>query len=377
MIQTLTARRLITPQGAIDHPVITIEDGLIQSIESAATSSEDTTLTPTFLDVHTHGAAGHDVMEGTPQALCAISRFLATRGVGQYLATTVTTPVDKTLRSLEGIANAIESHNNNGATLIGIHLEGPFISHLKRGVHPDGDILPPSIELFDRFQQAARGHIRLMTIAPEVPGAVDLIAHAAKQGVRLSMGHSNATSSETQAAVAAGATTATHTFNAMRSLNHREPGIIGTILDDDHLFAELICDGVHVSPELVRLWLKAKGAEKAILVTDGMSATGMPDGDYTLGTFRVTVTDGRCYLADDLSRGAHTLAGSVLTMDRAVANLQTFTGTSFATAIRLATINPATMLGLDSPLAPGQPANFNRFTANGELQSTILHGAPI
>jgi N-acetylglucosamine-6-phosphate deacetylase len=377
MIQTLTARCLLTPQGALDHPVITIADGLIQSIESTATSSEDTTLTPAFLDIHTHGAANHDVMEGTPEALSAISRFLATRGVGQYLATTVTAPVDKTLRSLEGIANVIESHDHNGATPIGIHLEGPFISHIKRGVHPPADILPPSIELFDRFQQAARGHIRLMTIAPEVPGAVDLIVHAEKQGVRLSLGHSNATSAETKAGIAAGATTATHTFNAMRSLDHREPGIIGTVLDDDQLFAELICDGIHVAPELVRLWLKAKGAEKAILVTDSMSATGMPDGDYMLGTFRVTVADGRCYLADDLSRGTHTLAGSVLTMDRAVANLQAFTGTPFATAIRLATTNPATMLGLDSPLAPGQPANFNRFTPDGQLKSTILHGVPV
>lgn len=377
MIQTLTARRLLTPQGAIDHPVITIADGLIQSIEPATSSSEDTTLTPAFLDIHTHGAANHDVMEGTPKALCAISRFLATRGVGQYLATTVTAPVDKTLRSLEGIANVIESHDHNGATPIGIHLEGPFISHIKRGVHPPADILPPSIELFDRFQQAARGHIRLMTIAPEVPGAVDLIAHAAKQGVRLSLGHSNATASETKAGIAAGATTATHTFNAMRSLDHREPGIIGTVLDDDQLFAELICDGIHVAPELVRLWLKAKGAERAILVTDSMSATGMPDGDYMLGTFRVTVANGRCYLADDLSHGTHTLAGSVLTMDRAVANLQAFTGAPFATAIRLATTNPATMLGLDSPLAPGQPANFNRFTPDGQLKSTILHGVPV
>ena len=377
MIQTLIARRLITPQDIIDHPVITIKDGLIESIESAASSSDDTTLTSTFLDIHTHGAAGHDVMEATPQALCTVSRFLATRGVGQFLATTVTAPVDKTLRSLEGIANAIESHNHNGAAPIGIHVEGPFISHIKRGVHPSDDILPPSIEIFDRFQQAARGHIRLMTIAPEVPGAVDLIAHAAKQGVRLSIGHSNATASETKAGIAAGATSATHTFNAMRALDHREPGIIGTVLDDDHLFAELICDGVHVAPELVRLWLKAKGAERAILVTDSMSAAGMPDGDYMLGTFRVTVANGHCYLADDLDRGAHTLAGSVLTMDRAVANLQAFTGAPFATAIRLATTNPATMLGLDSPLAPGQPANFNRFTLDGQLKSTILHGVPI
>ena len=377
MIQTLTARRLLSPHGTIDHPVITIADGLIQSIESTATSSEDTTLTPAFLDIHTHGAANHDVMEGTPEALSTISRFLATRGVGQYLATTVTAPVDKTLRSLEGIANVIESHNHSGATPIGIHLEGPFISHIKRGVHPPADILAPSIELFDRFQQAARGHIRLMTIAPEIPGAVDLIAHAAKQGVKLSLGHSNATASETKAGIAAGATTATHTFNAMRSLDHREPGIIGTVLDDDQLFAELICDGIHVSPELVRLWLKAKGGESAILVTDSMSATGMPDGDYMLGTFGVTVANGRCYLTDDLSRGAHTLAGSVLTMDRAVANLQAFTGTSFATAIRLATTNPATMLGLDSPLTPGQPANFNRFTSDGQLKSTILRGVSI
>ena len=377
MIQTLTAQRLLTPHGTIDHPVITIEDGLIQSIESTASSSEDTTLTAAFLDIHTHGAANHDVMEGTSKALSTISRFLATRGVGQYLATTVTAPVDKTLRSLEGIANVIESHDHNGATPIGIHLEGPFISHIKRGVHPPADILPPSIELFDRFQQAARGHIRLMTIAPEIPGAVDLIAHAAKQGVKLSLGHSNATASETKAGIAAGATTATHTFNAMRSLDHREPGIIGTVLDDDQLFAELICDGIHVSPELVRLWLKAKGDESAILVTDSMSATGMPDGDYMLGTFRVTVANCHCYLADDLSHGTHTLAGSVLTMDRAVANLQAFTGTSFATAIRLATTNPATMLGLDSPLTPGQPANFNRFTSDGQLKSTILRGLSI
>jgi N-acetylglucosamine-6-phosphate deacetylase len=354
----------------MDHPVITVEDGLIRSIGTATSSREDTTLTATFLDVHMHGAASHDVMEATPEALATVSRFLATRGVGRYLPTTVTAPVDRTLRSLEGIADAIESPIRGAATPIGIHLEGPFISHVKRGVHPPDYILPPSIELFDRFQQAARGHIRLMTIAPEADGALELIEHATKQGVRLSVGHSNATASETLAGIAMGATSATHTYNAMRPLGHREPGILGTVLDDERIFSELICDGIHVAPEMVRLWLKAKGIDKAILVTDSMGAAGMPNGVYTLGTFPVTVTNGRA-----ISNGH--LAGSVLTMDQAVANLQQFTGASLETAVRLASTNPAAMLGADDTIAPGMPANFNLFDADGRLQATILDGVRV
>ena len=169
------------------------------------------------------------------------------------------------------------------------------------------------------MQQAARGHIRLLTVAPETPGALDLIQHATKSGTRISIGHSDATSEQTRAAIDAGAHSATHTFNAMRRLDHREPGIAGTVLDSANLYAELICDGIHVAPEFVRLWLKAKGEDRAILVTDGISATGMPEGNYMLGAFEVTVADGRCLLTADLANGVETLAGSVLTMDRAVA----------------------------------------------------------
>jgi N-acetylglucosamine-6-phosphate deacetylase len=377
MPYTLTARRLVTPQGIIDHPVIVVEDGLIQSIESAASSKDDTTLTPTFLDIHTHGAANCDVMQATPQALKTVSCFLATRGVSRYLPTTVTAPLDEILRSLEGLADAIESPHPNAATPIGIHLEGPFISHIKRGVHPDPYILPPDIALFERFQQAARGHIRLMTMAPEVPGALELISYAAQKGVRISLGHTNATSPEALAGIAAGGASATHTFNAMRPLGHRDPGVLATILDDDRLFAELICDGIHVAPELVRLWLKAKGPDRAILVTDSISATGMPDGIYTLGTFKVEVSNGHAYSADDHAKGKYTLAGSVLTMDRAVTNLVRFTGTPLATAVRLASYNPATLLGLESRLIPGQPASFNLFDSAGHLHSTILNGEPV
>jgi N-acetylglucosamine-6-phosphate deacetylase len=382
MLRTIAARRLITRTETIEHPVIRIENGIIAAIHSdSASGAPDITLTPTFFDVHAHGAAGHDVMEATPEAMHAVNSFLASRGVGHYLATTVTAPIEKTLRSLEGIANAIEDHSaTSEARPIGIHLEGPFISHAKRGVHPPADILPPSISLLDRFQQAARGHIRLITVAPEIPGATEMIAHAVANGIRVSIGHTNATASEAQEGIDAGATSATHIYNAMRALDHREPGVLGKVLDSEALYAELICDGIHVAPELVRLWLKAKGEDRCILVTDSMSAAGMPDGIYTLGTLKVKVADGRALAADDLAEGKSTLAGSILTLDRAVANLQRFTGVPLALAARMATHNPAAMIGVTDEvanIAVGQPANFNIFNAEGELTQTILNGSDI
>ena len=381
MMKTFTARSLVDTQGQSDYPLISVDhDGLIAGIESGKRTEDTTTLTPTFFDIHVHGAAGHDVMEGTSQAFNRIGAYLATRGVGHFLATTVTAPVDPTLRALEGIANAIDAAERGNfavaARPVGIHLEGPFISHAKRGVHPPADIQPPSIPLFERMQQAARGHIRLMTIAPELPGALELIEYATGAGTHVSLGHSDATAGQTRAAVAAGAGSATHTFNAMRRLDHREPGIAGVVLDAEALYAELICDGIHVAPEFVRLWLRAKGGERAILVTDGISATGMPDGNYMLGELEVTVRDGRCLSAVDLAAGVETLAGSVLTMDRAVGNVQRFTGVSLATAVRLASRNPARMLALDKLglIAVGQPANFNVFAPDGTLLQTMLRG---
>jgi N-acetylglucosamine-6-phosphate deacetylase len=377
----LTAGQLITANGAVENPRISIyDDGTIASIEAGEPGASDTTLTSTFFDIHVHGAAGRDAMEGTPRALRRIGEFLATKGVAHYLATTVTAPIERTLRALEGIAEAIETAEIetevHGARPVGIHLEGPFISHAKRGVHPPADIQSPSIPLFQRMQQAARGHIKLLTIAPETPGALDLIDYATAKGTHVSIGHSDATSEQARTAIAAGATTATHTFNAMRRLDHREPGIAGVVLDAENLYAELICDGIHVAPEFVRLWLRTKGEERAILVTDGISATGMPDGNYMLGELEVSVQDGKCLSAADLAEGIETLAGSVLTMDRAVANVQRITGTSLATAIRLASRNPARMLGLDKlgEIAVGQPANFNIFSADGTLQQTMLRG---
>lgn len=327
-------------------------------------------LSPAFFDVHIHGAAGHDIMEGTPEALGCVGRFLASRGTGAFLATTVSAPLDTTLRSLEGLAKIIAQPPVEAeARPIGIHLEGPFLSHGKRGAHPANRLLAPDIGVFDRMFDAAQGNVRLMTLAPELPGATDLAAHAAARGVRISVGHSDANAADTRRAIAAGAVSATHTYNAMRELNHKNPGILETVLTADNLFAELICDGIHNLPELVILWWRAKGPEKAILITDAMSATGMPDGIYQLGDFPVEVANGRATIGD-------ALAGSVLTLDKALANFVKFTGASVQDGLRLMTANPAAMTGcMDrGSLTVGGPANFVAVDTHGNLLASVIGG---
>jgi N-acetylglucosamine-6-phosphate deacetylase len=381
MRSVFTADRLWDGHALVESPVIVVEDGRIASIashkEAAIPAGEvhafpGLTLGPAFFDVHIHGSAGHDVMEATPEALLTIGKFLAGRGVGAYLATTVTAPMDATLRSLDGLAKLIEKAPEGAQTWpIGIHLEGPFLSHAKRGVHPPDLLLAPDIDIFDRMFEAAGGHVRLMTLAPELPGAAELAAHATAKGVRVSVGHSNATAAETAPVLAAGATSATHTFNAMRALDHREPGILGVVLTRDDLFAELICDGIHTAPELVRLWWKAKGAERAILITDGMAAAGMPDGEYMLGGFPVQVANGRA-----TANGV--LAGSVLTLDRALKNFIEFTGATVENGLRLLGANPAAMTGFGDragSVAIGQPANLVVVDAAGGLVQSIHAGA--
>src|SRR5882724_9742162 len=274
MKMVITAAHLLTPTEIIDQPVLVIEDEKIVALgpqEQLAIPDgahhhdfPGKILAPGFIDIHVHGGSGHDVMELDTSALAAIERGMFRHGVTSYLPTTVTSPLPDTMRSLENLGKAIRRSDSapGRSRPIGIHLEGPFISHAKRGVHPPADILPPDIALFDRFQEAARGHVRLITIAPEMPGAIELIRHCSARGVRVSLGHTNAIAAEARAGIEAGASSATHTYNAMRALDHREPGVLGEVLDAETLFAEIICDGIHVVPELVRLWLKAKGPQR-------------------------------------------------------------------------------------------------------------------
>ncbi|HTB97215.1 MAG TPA: N-acetylglucosamine-6-phosphate deacetylase [Terracidiphilus sp.] len=384
MSTVLTAKKLWDGNRLIEGPIVSIENGKIANIAHRNSNElpkgaqvfdfPDATLAPAFFDVHFHGAAGHDVMEATSTALSTISEFLASRGTGSFLATTVTAPLDATLRAVEGLAKLVSTGPQEGrARIVGIHLEGPFLSHKKRGVQPAAHLLAPDIATFDRLFDAAEGHVKLMTLAPELPGAVELAGHATARGVRISVGHSDATSSETKAAIAAGATSATHTFNAMRPLDHREPGILGTVLATDALYAELICDGIHTAPEMAKIWWRAKGPERGILITDAMSAAGMPDGAYTLGGFAVQVANRRA-----TANGV--LAGSVLTLDRALTNFLEFTGASVEQGLRLLTANPATMTGLSGltgTLAVGQSADLVAVSATGKLLGSIVGGRQV
>jgi len=381
MRTVLTAERLFDGARLLDQPMVEIEDGRIVSVSSRVDKDvpegarilnfPGATLTPAFFDVHIHGANGHDVMEASADALGTMGSFLASHGTGSFLATTVTAPLDATLHSLSRWAKLLTRPPVEGqARAIGIHLEGPFLSHTKRGIQPPEHLLKPDISIFDRLFESAEGHVRLITLAPELPEAVELTAHAISRGVRVSMGHSDATAAETRAAIKAGATSATHTFNAMRPLDHREPGILGEVLTSDELYAEVIADGIHTAPEMVKLWWKAKGAERAILVTDAISATGMPDGEYQLGGFAVQVANGRAMV-----RGV--LAGSVLTLDRALTNFMEFTGAPLEQALRLVTANPAAMTGLSDQIgsvAVGMPASLVAVDAAGKLVDSIVNG---
>jgi N-acetylglucosamine-6-phosphate deacetylase len=381
MSTVITAARLVTPVEWIESPVVTVEDGHITALKSLSVTEvpagrrldfQGLILAPGFIDIHIHGGVGRDAMEANESALAQIEFQLVKHGVTAYLPTTVTAPHEKILEALDGLGKAIAIANRNygRAVPLGIHLEGPFISHEKRGVHPPKNLLQPSPQAFDRFWQASAGNIRMMTIAPELPDAVETIRYARTLGVHSSLGHSSATYKEAQAGISAGADHATHTFNAMRTLDHREPGILGAVLEDNELTADIIADGIHVHPSVVKLFLRAKGSDRAILITDAISATGMPDGVYSLGGLEVQVSNGRCEYQGKL-------AGSVLTLDRAIRNVMTFAGWQLQQAVRLATLNPAQRLGISDQrglLAPGRRADLVVLTPEGQVVHTIISG---
>ncbi len=346
--------RALTPLEEIPQAAVILEDGLITAVgprsaiaapaSARIIDAKGQTLVPGFVDVHIHGAGGHDVMEASAQALRTVSQTIARYGTTCFLPTTVTASANETCSALEGLSREIknwrEGSKGVAAEPLGFHLEGPFISSARRGVHPSTLLAAPSAVLFEKFLEAAGGNVRILTLAPELPGALELIAAARKRGVQVGMGHTDATFAETNAAIAAGARHAVHVYNAMRPFSHRETGVIGAVLTSDEVGAEIIADGVHVDDPAIRVLLAAKGVHKTLLVSDATAATGMPDGKYKLGPFEVTVAGGVCRNAEGK------LAGSTLTLDRALRHMVRL-GVSLRDAVRMLTLNPAEFLGIE------------------------------
>ena len=383
---------IYTPTEEIENGVILIEGHRISKVgpkerikipaAATVTDNQDRLIVPGFLDMHIHGAAGHDLMEGSPEALAAVATYLARHGTTSYLATTVTASLERTLHAARGIGEVIRaSHGSHGASdkipgalPLGIHFEGPFLNIKKRGAHPASQIRKPSTEILERLLDAAEGTARVFTLAPELQGALTVLEAARSHGLRVGIGHSNATHEEAERAIAAGATHAVHMYNAMRPFGHRDSGIIGAVLVDDRAYAELICDGIHVETPAIQLLVKTKGLDRLMLVSDSLSGAGMPDGNYRLGNFTVHVAGG-------VSRTIEgSLAGSTLTLDAAVRNLSSFTGFSYRECLPCATLNPAKLLGLEKQkgvIAPGADADLAILDRDFHVTQTYVRGRPV
>lgn len=349
----LRVARALTPTAEIADAGILVRDGVIEAVGprsgmTAPTDAEEVTAKdkiaiPGFVDVHIHGAGGRDVMEASSDAMNVVAETLAKHGTTSMVATTVTAGTDETIRSVEGIAKFIaEQHETERprAEVLGIHFEGPFLSAVRRGVHPVEDLKLPTAELLEKFLHAAAGNAQILTIAPELLGAMPCIDAARKAGMVVSMGHTDATYEQARAGIAHGVKHATHVYNAMRPFSHRDSGVIGAVLTSPEVSAELIADGIHVEEAAMRVLIQAKGPSGVVLVSDGISATGMPDGKYMLGEIEVTVSGGICRDSEGK------LAGSTLTLDRALRNIVKM-GSSLADAVRMLTLNPATVLGIE------------------------------
>lgn len=356
---------------------ILVKDGKIsrvaEKIEAHAdfhieASGKNWTAFPGFIDVHIHGAAGHDAMDATPEALNGLAAALPKEGTTSFLATTMTQS-DKVIST--ALENIREFKAQEGqAEMLGVHLEGPFISDKRAGAQPIEHIAEPAYPLFQKWQKLSGNKIRLVTLAPETANGLAFIKSLAEDGVIASIGHSDGTLEEVQAAVRSGASHVTHLYNQMSPFHHRDPGVVGAALTEDGLTVEVIADFIHSHPTAVKLAFRQKGAERLILITDAMRAKGLAPGVYDLGGQDVQVTHKDARLADG------TLAGSILTMETAVKNMQSLTGCSLNELVLMTSANAAKELDLADKgrLQVGADADVAILDDNFTVQMTICRG---
>lgn len=361
-------------QGFVKKTIL-IDGGKIVAIQDEAIPGllslpENLLVVPGFIDKHIHGAGNEDAMYPNQKAIETIARVIASEGVTSFLVTTMTQSREKIDAALSNIKTYIEANHTTGSKAIGIHLEGPFICKKYKGAQIEEAIVPCDVETFKHYQEVSGNHIMQVTLAYEENGK-ELVSYLKSKGVVASIGHCDATSDQALEGIEAGITSATHTYNAMKPIHHREIGTVGAVLLSDHIYAEIIADLVHVSPNAIKLLLKCKGKDKIVAITDGIEAKHLSDGLYHLGGQEVIVKNAEARLEDG------TLAGSTLKMNVALKNLLRVTGLSFTDVVDLATKNPAINLNIAAHkgnIAIGKDADFAVVDHEFNVYYTIAEG---
>lgn len=382
----ITGASVVTPEGVVEQGWIWLKDGIVAAIgghsdawpaeaeEADRIDVDGGWVLPGFIDVHVHGGAGYDFMDADRDGLDAITRFHASNGTTGLLATSLTASREELTGVLERVSR-YRSEPMPYAQVLGVHFEGPFINPKWKGAQNPNYIVPPQAEWLEEWVARYPGLIKIQTLAPESEGALDYIERLAAHGIVPSCGHTDATYDQVVAAADRGLRHAVHTFNAMKPLHHREPGTVGAVLTDDRITAEVIADGHHVHPAGLQIVARMKGTDKVILVTDAMSAAGMPDGDgYELGGLPVVMTCGVARLKE-----SGNLAGSTLTMIAAFRHMVKNVGVSVPDASRMASANPARQIGVDDvtgSLQAGKRADVLLLDAELELKGVWIGGRP-